>query len=123
MIGPEGAIIKVAFATWNNRIAPQFDAAGHVCLVETKMGAIIHAHLEAFRTKLPVKKVCRLVELGVDTLVCGAISRPVQALVEAQGIRVVALVAGELSEVINAWIKGGLDESHFTMPGSRDTEW
>ncbi len=119
MIGPEDAIMKAAFATWKNRIAPQFDAAGHACIVEVHSGAIVAERLEAFKSKLPVKKVHRLVTLGVDTLVCGAISRPIQALLAAQGIRVVPFVAGELPEVIQAWLSGGLGEGLFAMPGYR----
>ncbi len=111
--------MKAAFATWNNRIAPQFDAAGHACIVEVHAGAIVAERLEAFKSKLPVKKVYRLVALGVDTLVCGAISRPIQALLAAQGIRVVPFVAGELPEVIHAWIDGRLGEGLFAMPGYR----
>lgn len=114
--------MKAAFATWNNRIAPQFDAAGHACIVEVHSGAIVAEHLEAFRTKLPVKKVRHLVALGVETLVCGAISRPIQALLTAQGICVVPFVAGELGEVIQAWIEGGLGKGLYAMPGHRGGE-
>ena len=119
MIAAEDAIVKAAFATWNSRIAPQFDAARHACIVEVRSGAIVAEHLEAFKSKHPVKKVHRLVTLGVDTLVCGAISRPIQALLAAQGIRVIPFVAGVLPEVIQAWISGGLGEGLFTMPGYR----
>ncbi|MBI5062469.1 MAG: hypothetical protein HZB87_03100 [Desulfatitalea sp.] len=61
-------------------------------------------------------------ELGVGTLVCGAISRPIQALLAAQGIRVVPFVAGELAEVIQGWIKNGLADDLYTMPGRRGGE-
>jgi predicted Fe-Mo cluster-binding NifX family protein len=117
MTGTEDAIIKAAFATWNNRIAPQFDAARHTYIVEVRSEAIVAEHLEAFKLKLPVQKVRRLVELGVGTLVCGAISRPIQALLMAQGIHVVPFVAGELGEVIQAWINDELANDLFAMPG------
>ncbi len=110
--------MRAAFAIWNDRIAPQFDAARQVCIVETRTGAIVHEHLEAFRSGLPVNKVRRLVELAVDTLVCGAISRPVQALLMAQGIRVVPFVAGTLPDVIQAWLQDGLACQRFAMPGT-----
>jgi predicted Fe-Mo cluster-binding NifX family protein len=112
--------MKAAFAIWNQRIAPQFDAARYVCIVEAQAGTILNQHQEAFRTQRPVNKVRRLADLGVETLVCGAISRPIRLLLEAQGIRVIPLVAGELSEVILAWINGGkLGEDLFAMPGHR----
>jgi len=112
--------MKTAFAIWNQRIAPQFDAARHLCIVEAQAGTILNQRLEVFRTQQPVNKVRRLADLGVEALVCGAISRAIQALVEAQGIRVIPLVAGELSEVIQAWIQGGrLGEGKFAMPGQQ----
>ena len=117
MIGSQDEIVKAAFATWNRRIAPQFDAAQHACIVEVRCGVVVAERLEAFRIKLPVHKVRRLVELGVGTLVCGAISRPIQALLAAQGIRVVPFVAGDLSEVLHAWIKGRLEDGLYAMPG------
>jgi predicted Fe-Mo cluster-binding NifX family protein len=111
--------MKAAFASWNNRMAPQFDAARHVHIVELRVGAIVAEHEEAFGTRAPVKKVHRLVEWGVDTLVCGAISRPIQALLAAQEIRVVPYVAGDLPQVIQAWIHGNLEAGGFAMPGHR----
>jgi predicted Fe-Mo cluster-binding NifX family protein len=109
--------MKAAFATWNNRIAPQFDAARQACIVEARGGAIADERLETFRSQLPIAKVSRLVELGVGTLVCGAISRPIQALLAAQGIRVVPFVSGDLRAVIRAWINGGEEYAAFAMPG------
>jgi predicted Fe-Mo cluster-binding NifX family protein len=109
--------MKAAFATWNNRIAPQFDAARQVHIVEARSGAIAAERMENFRSHLPIGKVSRLVALGVGTLVCGAISRPIQALLVAQGIRVVPFVSGELRAVIQAWLDGGDAYAAFAMPG------
>jgi predicted Fe-Mo cluster-binding NifX family protein len=61
--------------------------------------------------------VLRLVELSVGTLVCGAISRPTLAVIEAYGIEVRPFLAGELCEVVLAWLEGKLDGSTFGMPG------
>lgn len=109
--------MKAAFATWNNRIAPQFDAARQVHIVDAYAGAIAVERMETFRSQVPIEKVSRLVDLGVDTLVCGAISRPIQALLAAQGIRVVPFVSGDLSAVIRAWLDGGHAYASFAMPG------
>lgn len=112
-------MMKTAFATWANRIAPVFDTTRHVYVVEASGGRIVRETQETLSADLPMQKTLRLVELGVDTLVCGAISQPLHALVTAYGIRVVPFVAGELSEVMRAWIAGGLHEGVFAMPGCR----
>jgi len=68
---------------------------------------------------LPVQKALRLAELGVSTLICGAISKSVNETVMSYGIRVIPFVAGELQDVVEVWLKGVLDQDCFAMPGCR----
>ncbi len=109
--------MKAAFAHWDNRIAPVFDIARHIHLVEIESGRITGETKEIFPDDVPVQKALRLTELGVNTLVCGAISRPLHELVGSYGIRVIPFVTGDLREVIRAWLSGGLHGDTFTMPG------
>ncbi len=110
-------MMKVAFSQWENRIAPVFDTARQIHLVEVDSGEIIGETQEILPYELPVQNVLRLVELAVGTLVCGAISRPLQELVTAYGIRVIPFVAGELRAVVEAWLRGDLCSADFAMPG------
>jgi len=110
-------MMKAAFAHWDNRIAPVFDIARQIHVVESESGRIVAETEEVLSQDLPVQKVLRLAELGVGTLVCGAISRPLHEMVSAYGIRVTPFVAGALREVIQAWLKGGLAGDSFAMPG------
>ncbi|MDO9566351.1 MAG: NifB/NifX family molybdenum-iron cluster-binding protein [Candidatus Desulfaltia sp.] len=109
--------MKTAFAYWDNRIAPVFDIARQIHVVETESGRIVAETEEVMANELPVKKVFRIVELGVSTLVCGAISRPLHIMVIASGIRVISFVAGDLRKVIKAWLDGDLESGKFAMPG------
>ena len=109
--------MKAAFAHWDHRIAPVFDIARRIHVAEAESGRIVAETEEVLADALPLQKVIRLMELGVGTLVCGAISRPLHAMVTAYGIRVVSFVAGDLSEVIQAWMSGCLEGDDFAMPG------
>jgi predicted Fe-Mo cluster-binding NifX family protein len=111
------SMIKTAFAHWNNRIAPVFDIARQIRLVESESGRIIAETEEVLADDLAVQKVIRLAELGVSTLVCGAISKPIHEMVAAYGIEAIPFVAGDLREVIQAWLRGGLAGHTFAMPG------
>jgi predicted Fe-Mo cluster-binding NifX family protein len=111
--------MKIAVTIWNDRIAPVFDIARDIRLVEVVEGRAIDQKQEFLAGELPVQKALRLVELEVDTLICGAISRPVRAMIAGYGIQVVPFVAGNPEAVIQAWIKGGLREEVFMMPGCR----
>ncbi len=107
---------KIAFSSWNSRVAPVFDVAGRICLVETEEGRILSETTDTLPAEEPVEKVRQLTRLRVNTLVCGAISRFLHDLVRSSGITVVPFVAGDLQEVIHAWIEGRLGDS-FAMPG------
>ncbi len=109
--------MKTAFAYWDDRIAPVFDIARQIHVVETESGRIIAETKEVMANDMPAKKVFRIVELGISTLVCGAISRPLHAMVMASGIRVISFVAGDLRKVIKAWLDGKLESEKFAMPG------
>jgi len=108
--------MKAAFAYWDDRIAPVFDISRQLHLVEAASGRIVAETGEVLADELPVQKALRLVELGVDTLVCGAISRPFQERIAAYGIQVIPFVAGDLNEVIQAWLGGNLERDTFAMP-------
>ncbi|MDI6808075.1 MAG: NifB/NifX family molybdenum-iron cluster-binding protein [Candidatus Eisenbacteria bacterium] len=110
-------MMKAAFAAWNNRIAPVFDVAGQIRLVETEDGQVVRETQETITDDLPAQKALRLAELGVGILVCGAISKPLHEMVAAYGIRVVPFMAGSLQEIIGAWLTGDLDWNVFAMPG------
>jgi predicted Fe-Mo cluster-binding NifX family protein len=109
--------MKAAFAAWNNRIAPVFDVARQILLVETEAGQIVSETREPLEDGLLVQRANRLAELEVSTLVCGAISCPLQEMVEARRIQVISFVAGNLHEVVEACFSGRLESKAFTMPG------
>ena len=110
---------KAAFAYWEDRIAPVFDTAREFCIVEAQSGKIIRETRESLKDNQPLITALRMAELRLDVLVCGAISGDIQALIAAYGIRIVPFVSGELRRVIEAWLKGNLENDVFAMPGCR----
>lgn len=109
--------MKTAFSSWNHRIAPVFDVARQLLLVESHEEGIISEAEATMPADDPGEKAECLARLGVNTLVCGAISRPMQGLIESRGIALIPFVAGDLREVIQAWMEGRIHEGAFTMPG------
>jgi predicted Fe-Mo cluster-binding NifX family protein len=108
--------MRVAFAAWNDRIAPLFDVTHRLHLVDTEGRTVVRESEATLEDKAPAARAARLAALGIDALVCGAISRPQEALIQAYGLTVVPFVTGDLREVLEAWRAGGLGEA-FAMPG------
>lgn len=109
--------MKTAFTVWNDRIAPLFDVAGKIHVVESKAGTITAHTRVCFDDPLPALKVRRLADLGVQMLVCGAISRSARNMVTAYGIELVAYINGDLDTVIKAWQHDQLRTDVLRMPG------
>jgi predicted Fe-Mo cluster-binding NifX family protein len=110
--------LKIAFSFWQGRIAPVFDVARNFRLVETTTEGVIVSQTEGtFPSESLLEKTACLVGMGVETLVCGAISRPLQGTVTAAGIRVIPFVSGYIDEIVEAWGKGLIADDSFAMPG------
>jgi predicted Fe-Mo cluster-binding NifX family protein len=109
--------MKVAFSSWNNRIAPVFDVARHVLIVDEDSGSSTGETAHILPDGTSESKATFLAGQEVEILVCGAISLPVRAILVAHGIRVVPFQAGELREVIQGWLSDRLESDSFFMPG------
>jgi predicted Fe-Mo cluster-binding NifX family protein len=109
--------MKTAFAYWDNRIAPVFDTARRILVVESYDGRIIGESEELLEDGPPVRRTVMLSQLGIATLVCGAISRPLREMILSSGIEVIPFIAGDLGEITRAWQDGELEDDRFAMPG------
>ena len=109
--------MKLALTSWNGRISPVFDVARQVLVCEIEGGRVIARHQAALPIGDPQAKVRRLCELGAQALVCGAVSRPVAAMLADSGIRVDSFTAGGVDDVLAAWLEGRLPDPAMDMPG------
>ena len=110
--------MKVAIPVWNDRVSPVFDAASCLMLLDVADGAEQGRQLvEASQASFPTQRASRLAELGVNVLICGAISRPLASFVSAAGIILIPWVAGPVEDVLGAYLAGRLSEPRWRMPG------
>jgi len=109
--------MKAAFSVWNEVIAPVFDVAREVRIVERHGTKLVAEEAFVFSSPLPVERVRLLKEKEVEQLVCGAISRPMLRMLEHSGVTVIPFVTGKYERVKQAWMKSRLWQKVFVMPG------
>ena len=109
--------MKLALTAWNNRIAPVFDSAGSLLVLEMQNGICQHRETMSLTGMDLAEKASILRKLGVSELICGAISIEAESLVRLEGISLYPFVAGELEMVIQAWCQHRLGRKEFSMPG------
>lgn len=113
--------MKLALTVWEGRISPVFDVCRQAIVLDVDGGQITSRTTEALESPRPATKIDRLTALGVDTLVCGAISTSLQRELTERGIEVIGFVAGEVDEVVRAVVSQQLSDPSLRMPGYRDT--
>ena len=109
--------MKVAIPTWNSRVSPVFDVAKRLLVVTLDGdGEVGRAEAALQETQLAAR-VKRVMQLGVDVLICGAISMPLEAMLASAGMRVIPHTCGTVEEVLQAFASGRLTDATFLMPG------
>jgi predicted Fe-Mo cluster-binding NifX family protein len=96
--------VKIALTVWKERVSPLFDAARLLLVAEVDGRTVMSRHFQPLQPEPAHRRAARLAELGVGTLICGAISRPQATLLEAHGIRVLADVTGRAEAALAAFL-------------------
>jgi predicted Fe-Mo cluster-binding NifX family protein len=109
--------MRVAIPFWNDRVSPVFDAARSVMVVDVENGVERTRRQETLQEEFPTRRARQLAQLGVNVLICGAISRPLAALLAASGITLIPWTAGPVDEVLAAYLAGRLPDPRWLMPG------
>lgn len=109
--------MKAVFTIWNERIAPVFDVARKAVIIERDDAAVLSETHLVLPEGSAIEKIVFLARQGVDVLICGAMSRSARSAADGYGMAVHAFIAGEVGDVVRAWLDGRLGESGFAMPG------
>lgn len=107
----------VAIPTLEGRVSPVFDVARCVMVVELDGERELRRQTLALHSPDLTRRVAALTEQAVDVLICGAVSRPLEALLSAAGVRVISQTCGPVEDVLRGFIAGRLSDGAFLMPG------
>lgn len=113
----EAIAVRVGIAVWKGRVSPVFDTAGQLLLVAFADDRETERRWEELSPSVPHQRARRVFELGVEVLICGAISRSLALALAALEVRVVPWKSGEVEDVLQAYRGGSLGDHRFSMPG------
>jgi predicted Fe-Mo cluster-binding NifX family protein len=106
-----------ALTVWENLISPVFDSSHTLLVAEIENKEITNRHYEPFDPSLPSLFAGRLKSLGVEVLICGAISQLPSDIIEAIGIKLLPFISGHTDEVLENLVKDKSIVPEFLMPG------
>jgi predicted Fe-Mo cluster-binding NifX family protein len=109
---------RTAVPVFMGRVSPVLDTCTQLFVVEPV------SKNEIARRTLQVKggsifeRTQELRHLGVEVIICGAVSDAFFNLLREADIELVSGIAGEVDDVIDAYRNGSLEQPNFRMPGS-----
>jgi predicted Fe-Mo cluster-binding NifX family protein len=114
----EENIMRLAVAVWGCEVSPVFDFAHQILVVQCQEDAERARYHYEIPEESMAARAERLRELGVNVLICGAISSPLAKMVSGLGITLISWKCGLIEEVLLAYFAGTLDDSRFCLPGA-----
>ena len=102
---------------WQGRVSPVLDVAGRFLLVTLDHGQETARQDASLEQVGSLERARRLAQFGAETVICGAISRPLELALRAVGIEVIPHICGQVEDVLKAFVDGRLNEDAYLMPG------
>ncbi len=108
---------KVAIPIWDKRVSPVLDSAACLAVFDIDGQSEPEHELISLPQTHFTRKAKYIAELKVDTILCGALSRPLRRTLVRLGINVLPWLTGEIKDVIRAYLDGELASERFSLPG------
>lgn len=109
--------MKLAIPVWEDRVSSVLDFSQRLVVVELKDGGETGRALVVVSEPNAFARLAKLRQLGVDVLICGAVSQPLASASAAYGIQLLPYVTGRVDDVLQAYQSGQLGLPQFRLPG------
>ena len=109
--------MRIAIAHWQGRVSPVFDVSDRLLLIDIANGRKQSRQDISLSARDPFDRAKEVSDLGVDVLLCGAISRVLETALCDAGVQVFGFICGGIETIITAFLLGQLSNSRFLMPG------
>ncbi len=109
--------MKIALSAWKDYISTVFDTADQLLVLEIDEVGNQKRTIVKLSPADIAGRANQIKEMQIAVLICGAVSRPLEASLISLGIRVHAFVRGQVEDVLAAYQNGNLDQAIFAMPG------
>ena len=109
--------MRVAIPIADGRISPVFDVARRLLLADIENKREVRRTEKVLEEMELAARARRVAEVGAEVLICGAISRPLEAMLLSTGVDVIPQTCGPVEDVLRAFASGQLTEQAFVIPG------
>ncbi|MCE5266013.1 MAG: hypothetical protein LLG97_21090 [Deltaproteobacteria bacterium] len=109
--------MKVAVTVWEDTVSTVCDFSNRLLLLDVTGDRVGKRSSIPFEDGKLLERVRQLEALGVDVLLCGAISGPLERMIRGAGVKVIPYLRGSIDDIVRAYLEGGLSDTRFILPG------
>jgi len=109
--------MKIAIPVYKHTVSNTFDFARKLLVVTIEDGSETQRSEVDMAGRAPAQRAAQVKKLGVDVVICGAVSHMLAGMIEMAGIGIVPYITGNIDEVLPAYLSGGLTGPRYQMPG------
>jgi len=109
--------VTLAIPVWDERVSTTLDFARRLLVVGTDGGREVSRKEVTLAEEPFTRKARRIRDLGVEVVLCGAVSRALARAIIQTGVRIIPFVSGGVDEVLGGYLCGVLYEPRFMQPG------
>lgn len=112
----------VGVVRMENRVAYRLDCAETILVASKDRNGNVRLEEAALSERDPIRRVQQIADLGIETLICGAVSGFVFRMFQHHGVRVIGGVIGDAQDVLDHYLSGNLRAGAILQkPGMRDS--
>ncbi len=109
--------MKISVPAFGDTVATTFDFADEIVVFNCVNGRITDTQRFVLdETYIPLR-ASKLKELGINILICGAISNSAEIMLQHHGIEVITGITGDITIVVNEIVNGNIDQPQYRLPG------
>lgn len=109
--------MKIAVSEYENNVATTFDFANEVIVFSCENDKVLKREHVLLNDQFIPLRGMKLKNLGIDTLICGAISNPSAFMLHHHGIEVISGITGNVETVLQEFLIGNINSPQYWLPG------
>lgn len=109
--------MKIAVSEYKNNVATAFDFANEVIVFTCENKKVINRQSHKIDDQFIPLRGMKLKNLGIDTLICGAISNPSAFMLHHHSIEVISGITGNVETVLQEFLSGNINSPQYWLPG------
>ena len=112
---------RILVPVFQERVSPVFDSCRRVLVIDVEDGKEIDRQEIYLDSLTLAERIAILRRLKAAVVICGGISETLNQLLDDLHLQLIHGVAGEVNEVVGAFLHDELNDQRFFMPGRRTT--